>query len=131
MQQSCPTQTISILSKAYTMWTFRPLFDFFVVVKDSTVCDQDLLSFISMPPLTVTFDDRMRKYQNTANEHSPQVSYNARLLLFLPFPFKLITAPGTCLDLILLRLAHSIPDYKSTYENGPYKRYQQAQSERK
>jgi hypothetical protein len=52
------------------------------------------------------------------------------LLLFLPVSFILTTASGTCLDLTLLKLAYSISDYKSTYQNGTYKKHQQAQSER-
>jgi hypothetical protein len=111
-------------------------------VKDLAIGDQDLLSFISIPSLTVNLCllstsyayshyDRMRKCQNTANEHPTSVSYNAHLLLFLPVSFILTTASGPCLDLTLLKPAHSISDYKSAYQNGTYKRYQQAQSERK
>ena len=83
---SCP---LNIHRKAYSMWAFRPAVDFSALVKDLTVYDQDLLSFISKPLLTVNLCllpasyayshyDRMRACQNTANEHPPQVSYNAR-----------------------------------------------------
>jgi hypothetical protein len=53
------------------------------------------------------------------------------LLLFLPVSFILTKRQELALNLTLLKLAHSISGYKSTYKNGTYKRYQQAQSERR
>jgi hypothetical protein len=79
---------LNIHLKAYTLWIFRPVFDFSVVVKDLAIYDRDLLSFISMSSLIVNLCllptsyayshyDRMRKCQNAANEHPTPVSYNA------------------------------------------------------
>lgn len=136
---SCPND-LNIHRKAYTMWAFRTAVDFSALVKDLTVCDQDLLSFISKPLSTVNLcllPMHTRTITGCGSAKIPQANIHPKcpimlvLLLFLPVSFILSTASGTCLDLILLRHAHSIPDCKSAYKNGPYKRYQQAQSERK
>jgi len=53
-QQRCPAQAISIFIEKLTQCGHSGLaVDFSALVKDLTVCDQDLLGFISNPLLTV------------------------------------------------------------------------------
>src|ERR1700728_2106787 len=131
---------LNIHQKAYTLWKFKPVFDFSVVVKDLAICDQGLLSFIchrylstfafslqDMHTLIMTGCGSAKMPQTNIQ---PQCPIMLVLLLFLPVSFILTTASGTCLDLTLLKLAYSISDYKSTYQNGTYKKHQQAQSKR-
>lgn len=140
MPQCCPAQTISMFIEKLTPWgiqacgwflRFSEIFD----CLRSRPAKLHAQAIVNSQPLFSLQAMHTRPMTGCGSAKIPQTNIHPKcpimlvLLLFLPVSFILATASGTCLDLIPLGHAHSVPDCKSADKNGPYKRYQQAQSE--